>query len=64
MLILTRKAGQFLTLIDKETNAVIAEIQVVEIEGKRKQVRIGITADNESVGIHRKEVYQKIQQQQ
>ena len=52
MLVLTRKIG--------ETVAIGDNIKVTIMQVKGKQVRIGIAAD-ESIKIHREEVYQRIQ---
>lgn len=55
MLILTRKAGESITIGDD------IEVQVIEIKGK--QVRLGITAPKEKYAIHRKEVFERIQKE-
>lgn len=54
MLILTRKAGESITIGDD------IEVQVIEIKGK--QVRLGITTPKE-LAIHRKEVFERIQKE-
>ena len=54
MLILTRKSGESITIVD------YVKITVVEVKGK--QVRIGIDAPR-SYMIHREEVYLSIQEE-
>ena len=52
MLVLTRKVGQSIVIGD--------EIEVVVLEVRGEQVRVGIRAPK-SVTVHRKEVYEQIQ---
>ena len=52
MLVLTRKVGQSIVIGD--------EIEVVVLEVRGEQVRIGIRAPK-NVSVHRQEVYQQIQ---
>ncbi|AIE85042.1 carbon storage regulator CsrA [Fimbriimonas ginsengisoli] len=52
MLVLTRKIGQSIVIGD--------EIEVVVLEVRGEQVRIGIRAPK-SVSVHRKEIYEQIQ---
>jgi carbon storage regulator len=52
MLVLTRKVGQSIVIGD--------EIEVVVLEVRGEQVRVGIRAPK-SVSVHRKEVYEQIQ---
>jgi carbon storage regulator len=52
MLVLTRKVGQSIVIGD--------EIEVVVLEVRGEQVRIGIRAPK-TVAVHRKEVYEQIQ---
>ena len=52
MLVLTRKAGESITIGD--------DIKVMVMEVKGKQVRLGIEAPPECV-VHREEVYRRIQ---
>lgn len=54
MLVLTRKPGQAITIGDN------VEIVVVDIKGD--QIRLGITAPRE-VPVHRKEVYEQVCQE-
>ncbi|NDY42270.1 carbon storage regulator CsrA [Dissulfurirhabdus thermomarina] len=54
MLILTRKAGEKITIGDD------IEISVVEIKGR--QVRIGVKAPPE-LAVHREEVFRRIQEE-
>ena len=51
MLVLTRKVGQSIVIGD--------EIEVVILEVRGEQVRIGIRAPK-SVSVHRKEIYDQI----
>ncbi|MDX2065239.1 MAG: carbon storage regulator CsrA [Fimbriimonadaceae bacterium] len=51
MLVLTRKLGQSIVIGD--------EIEVVVLEVRGEQVRIGIKAPS-SVTVHRKEIYEQI----
>ncbi len=53
MLVLTRKVGQSIVIGD--------EIEVVVLEVRGEQVRVGIRAPK-SVSVHRKEVYDQIQE--
>ena len=55
MLILTRKAGQEITIGND------IRIEVIEIKGK--QVRLGVEAPRK-LGVHRKEVYDRIQEEE
>ena len=55
MLILTRKAGQEITIGHD------IRIEVIEIKGK--QVRLGVEAPRK-LGVHRKEVYDRIQEEE
>jgi carbon storage regulator len=52
MLVLTRKIGQSIVIGD--------EIEVVVLEVRGEQVRVGIRAPK-SVSVHRKEIYEQIQ---
>ena len=52
MLVLTRKVGQSIVIGD--------EIEVVVLEVRGEQVRVGIRAPK-NVSVHRKEVYEQIQ---
>ena len=52
MLVLTRKVGQSIVIGD--------EIEVVVLEVRGEQVRVGIRAPK-TVSVHRKEVYDQIQ---
>lgn len=52
MLVLTRKVGQSIVIGD--------EIEVVVLEVRGEQVRVGIRAPKD-VTVHRKEVYDQIQ---
>lgn len=52
MLVLTRKVGQSIKIGD--------EIEVVILEVRGEQVRVGIRAPKD-VSVHRKEVYDQIQ---
>jgi carbon storage regulator len=52
MLVLTRKVGQSIVIGD--------EIEVVVLEVRGEQVRVGIRAPK-NVTVHRKEVYDQIQ---
>ncbi len=54
MLVLTRKPGQAITIGDQ------IELIVVEIKGD--QVRLGISAPRE-IAVHRKEVYEQVRQE-
>ena len=54
MLILTRKSGESITIGD--------DVKITVVEGKGKQVRIGIDAPR-SYMIHREEVYLSIQEE-
>ena len=54
MLILTRRAGETLTIGDD------GEIKLTVLDINRKQVRVGVTASKD-VPIHRQEIYQRIQ---
>lgn len=54
MLVLTRKVGQSIVIGD--------EIEVVVLEVRGEQVRVGIRAPK-SVAVHRKEVYDQIQEE-
>lgn len=54
MLILTRKIGESLIIGD--------DVEVTVLATKGNQVRIGINAPR-SVDVHRREVYEKIQEQ-
>jgi carbon storage regulator len=51
MLVLTRKVGQSIVIGD--------EIEVVVLEVRGEQVRIGIRAPK-TVSVHRKEIYEQI----
>ncbi len=51
MLVLTRKVNQSIIIGD--------EVEVVVLEVRGEQVRIGIKAPK-SVGVHRKEIYDRI----
>jgi carbon storage regulator len=53
MLVLTRKLGQSIVIGD--------EIEVVVLEVRGEQVRIGIKAPK-TVMVHRKEIYEQIQE--
>jgi len=52
MLVLTRKIGQSIVIGD--------EIEVVVLEVRGEQVRVGIRAPK-TVSVHRKEIYEQIQ---
>ncbi|MCR4292867.1 MAG: carbon storage regulator CsrA [Candidatus Kuenenia sp.] len=54
MLILTRKLGESITIGD--------EIKITVLEFQGRQVKLGIIAPKD-IGIHREEVYEKIQAQ-
>lgn len=54
MLVLTRKLGQSIVIGD--------EIEVVVLEVRGEQVRIGIRAPK-TVAVHRKEIYDQIQEE-
>jgi len=54
MLVLTRKLGQSIVIGD--------EIEVVVLEVRGEQVRIGIKAPK-TVQVHRKEIYEQIQEE-
>lgn len=54
MLVLTRKLGQSIVIGD--------EIEVVVLEVRGEQVRIGIRAPK-TVMVHRKEIYEQIQEE-
>ncbi|MGV3614641.1 MAG: carbon storage regulator CsrA [Fimbriimonas sp.] len=54
MLVLTRKVGQSIVIGD--------EIEVVVLEVRGEQVRIGIRAPK-TVAVHRKEIYDQIQEE-
>lgn len=55
MLILTRRVGETLMVGD--------EVTVTVLGVKGNQVRIGVNAPKE-VGVHRKEIYERIQREQ
>ncbi len=55
MLVLTRKVGQSIVIGD--------EIEVVVLEVRGEQVRIGIRAPK-TVSVHRKEIYEQILDEQ
>lgn len=52
MLVLTRKVGQSIVIGD--------DIEVVVLEVRGEQVRVGIRAPK-NVAVHRKEIYEQIQ---
>lgn len=54
MLVLTRKVNQSIVIGD--------EIEVVVLEVRGEQVRIGVRAPK-SISVHRKEVYEQIRQE-
>lgn len=54
MLVLTRKLGQSIVIGD--------EIEVVVLEVRGEQVRVGIRAPK-TVAVHRKEIYEQIQEE-
>ena len=54
MLVLTRKVGQSIVIGD--------EIEVVVLEVRGEQVRVGIRAPK-TVAVHRKEIYDQIQEE-
>lgn len=54
MLVLTRKLGQSIVIGD--------EIEVVVLEVRGEQVRVGIRAPK-TVAVHRKEIYDQIQEE-
>ena len=54
MLVLTRKVGQSIVIGD--------EIEVVVLEVRGEQVRIGIKAPK-NVSVHRKEIYEQIHEE-
>ncbi len=54
MLVLTRKVGQSIVIGD--------EIEVVVLEVRGEQVRIGIRAPK-NVSVHRKEIYEQIHEE-
>lgn len=54
MLVLTRKIGQSIVIGD--------EVEVVVLEVRGEQVRLGIRAPRD-VTVHRKEIYEQIQQE-
>jgi carbon storage regulator len=53
MLILTRRVGETIRIND--------DVTVTVLSSKNSQIRLGIVAPKE-VGVHREEIYQKIQQ--
>jgi carbon storage regulator len=55
MLVLTRKVGQSIVIGD--------EIEVVILEVRGEQVRVGIRAPK-NVSVHRKEIYEQIHDEQ
>jgi len=55
MLVLTRKVGQSIVIGD--------EIEVVVLEVRGEQVRVGIRAPK-NVSVHRKEIYEQIHDEQ
>ena len=59
MLVLTRRAGQKIIIYNPKTDETI-EVTITEVRGD--QVRIG-TAAPEDVKVHRKEIYDQIQQE-
>lgn len=60
MLVLTRKTDQSITLGDPTSADEAIEITVVEIRGD--SIRLGIKAPS-SVTVHRKEIWDQVQQQ-
>ncbi|GIV16657.1 MAG: carbon storage regulator [Armatimonadota bacterium] len=54
MLVLTRKANQSIVIGD--------EIEVVVLEVRGEQVRIGVRAPK-TIAVHRKEIYEQIRQE-
>ena len=60
MLVLTRRLGQAIMIGDPNKPDEITEVTVVEVKGD--QVRIGTDAPQD-VKVHRKEIYDQIQQE-
>ena len=54
MLILTRKLGESITIVD--------DVKVTIIEVKGKQVKLGVEAPQQT-RVHREEIYQRIQEE-
>jgi len=59
MLILTRRVGEKLVVLDKD-GLVQAEVVVLGVKGN--QVRIGVEAPKE-IAVHREEIYQRIERE-
>ena len=60
MLVLTRRLDQSITIGDPRSPEEAIEVTVIEVRGD--QVRLGIKAPR-SVTVHRKEIYEQIQEQ-
>lgn len=58
MLILTRRIGDTIVVIDAKTGEEICEVTVLEIRGR--QARLGLEDKREGVIFHRQEVWQRI----
>jgi len=58
MLALTRRVGQKILILERDTNELIAEVLIEDISGN--QVRVGVGAEPEQVLIHREEVHHRI----
>lgn len=58
MLALTRRVGQKILILERETNELIAEILIEDIS--ENQVRVGVGAEPEQILIHREEVHLRI----
>ena len=54
MLVLSRKLGEKIVLINPITKTVIASITLVDVD--RNKVRLGIEADKTTVGVFREEI--------